>query len=99
MRRKLLPYYDERACKIDMIVLHAVAYAPQQAIQTFVDHGVSSHYVIGQDGELWQLVGERHRAWHAGKSFWRGADDLNSHAIGIELCSPSLGQKPFTTAQ
>lgn len=99
MRRKLLPFYDERATKIDMVVVHAVAYPPRKAIQTFVDAKVSSHYVIGQDGEIWQLVGEKHRAWHAGKSFWRGAEDINSHAIGIELCSSSLGQRPFSKAQ
>ncbi|MCQ2741662.1 MAG: N-acetylmuramoyl-L-alanine amidase, partial [Alphaproteobacteria bacterium] len=69
------------------------------AIQTFVDNNVSSHYVIGEDGTVWQLTGEKHRAWHAGKSFWRGVDDINSHGIGIELCTPTLGQTAFSDAQ
>ena len=99
MRRKLLPFYDERACKTDMVVIHAVAYSPEPAIQTFVDNKVSSHYVIGRDGEIWQLAGEKHRAWHAGKSFWRGKDDINSHSIGIELCTPTLGQAAFSKEQ
>ena len=99
MRRKLLPFHDERACKIDMIVLHAVAYPPKKAIQTFIDNRVSSHYVIGRDGEIWQLAGEKHRAWHAGKSSWQGKDDINSHAIGIELCSSTLGQTAFSQKQ
>lgn len=99
MRRCLLPFYDERKSKIDMIVIHSVAFAPEAAIQSFRDYKVSSHYLIGEDGEIWQLAGEKHRAWHAGKSKWRGLEDLNSHSIGIELCSPSLGQKPFRKAQ
>ena len=99
MRRKLLPFYDERMCKIDMIVIHAVAYPPREAIQTFINNKVSSHYVIGRDGEVWQLVGEKKRAWHAGKSFWRGVDGINAHAVGIELCSPNLGQTAFSKEQ
>lgn len=99
MRRCLLPFYDERKSKIDMIVIHSVAFAPEAAIQAFRDYKVTSHYLIGEDGEIWQLAGEKNRAWHAGKSKWRGHEDINSRSIGIELCSPSLGQKPFTKAQ
>lgn len=99
MRRCLLPFYDERKSKVEMIVLHSVAFEPQKAIQSFRDFKVSSHYLIAEDGEIWQLVGEKHRAWHAGKSSWQGREDINSCSIGIELCSPSLGQKNFTKKQ
>lgn len=99
MRRKLLPYYGERKSKIDMIVLHAVAYDVEEAIKSFCDNEVSSHYIIAEDGEIWQLVGEKRRARHAGVSFWRGVDDINSHSIGIEFCSKSLGQKKFNQKQ
>lgn len=58
MRRRLLPFYDERKSKIDMIVLHSVAFEPEEAIRAFIDAKVSSHYVIGSDGEVWQLVGQ-----------------------------------------
>lgn len=99
MKRRLLSSFDERHAKIDMVVLHAVAFEPQEAIETFRKFNVSSHYLIGEDGVVWQLVGEKHRAWHAGKSKWQGLDDINSRSIGIELCSPTLGQKPFSAAQ
>lgn len=99
MRRRLLPFWNERKAKVDMIVLHAVAYAPEQAIKTFEAHQVSSHYLVGEDGEIWQLVGEKHRAWHAGSSVWQGCDDINSRSIGIEFCSSSLGQTPYSKAQ
>ena len=99
MRRKLLPYYSDRKSKIDMIVLHAVAYDVEEAIKSFCDNEVSSHYIVGEDGEIWQLVGEKRRARHAGVSYWQGIEDVNSHSIGIEFCSKSLGQKKFNSAQ
>lgn len=99
MRRRLLPYYGERKSKIDMIVLHAVAFDVKEAINSFCNDEVSSHYLIAEDGEVWQLVGEKRRARHAGLSYWRGIEDVNSHSIGIEFCSRSLGQKQFTSLQ
>ena len=99
MRRHLLPFWDERKAKVDMIVLHAVAYEPEQAIKIFDAHQVSSHYLVAEDGEIWQLVGEKHRAWHAGCSSWQGRDDINSRSIGIEFFSSTLGQTPYSGAQ
>ncbi|WP_165491136.1 N-acetylmuramoyl-L-alanine amidase [Lichenihabitans psoromatis] len=46
---------------------------------------VSCHYVVEQDGGILQLVAEDRRAWHAGRSAWRGLTDLNSASIGIEI--------------
>jgi N-acetylmuramoyl-L-alanine amidase len=34
-----------------------------------------------------QLVPERRRAWHAGKSSWHDDDDINSLSIGIEIAN------------
>jgi len=99
MRRKLLPFYDERKSKIEMIVLHSVALLPEEVVCMFAKNKVSCHYVIGDDGEIWQLVAQKGRAWHAGVSVWRGKNDINSRSIGIEFCSPSLGQRPFSQKQ
>ena len=46
---------------------------------------VSAHYVVGEGGEIYSLVPEEHRAWHAGSSSWEGEGDVNSRAIGIEI--------------
>ncbi|XAH24729.1 1,6-anhydro-N-acetylmuramyl-L-alanine amidase AmpD [Xylophilus sp. GW821-FHT01B05] len=46
---------------------------------------VSSHFYIRRDGTLWQFVGCDDRAWHAGRSFYRGRAECNDDAIGIEL--------------
>ncbi|MBH1985832.1 MAG: 1,6-anhydro-N-acetylmuramyl-L-alanine amidase AmpD [Burkholderiales bacterium] len=46
---------------------------------------VSAHFVIRRDGELLQFVSVTDRAWHAGRSSWRGRDNCNDHSVGIEL--------------
>jgi len=46
---------------------------------------VSAHYFVWEDGGVVQLVAEERRAWHAGKSFWKGERDLNSASIGVEI--------------
>jgi N-acetyl-anhydromuramoyl-L-alanine amidase len=46
---------------------------------------VSAHFVVRRDGGLQQFVSCDRRAWHAGRSAWRGRDDCNDWSIGIEL--------------
>jgi N-acetyl-anhydromuramoyl-L-alanine amidase len=46
---------------------------------------VSSHFYIRRNGELWQFVDADQRAWHAGRSHWRGRNECNDDSIGIEL--------------
>ncbi|MBF1800771.1 1,6-anhydro-N-acetylmuramyl-L-alanine amidase AmpD [Alloalcanivorax profundimaris] len=53
--------------------------------QTIRDLKVSSHFLIRRDGELVQFVACDRRAWHAGVSSWRGRDNCNDFALGIEL--------------
>lgn len=65
------------------------------------DNPVSAHYLIDENGDVYQLVDEEKRAWHAGKSSWEGRDDINSWSIGIELVNPGHGlhYRPFPKAQ
>jgi len=62
---------------------------------------VSAHYLIDESGEIFQLVPEERRAWHAGVSSWRGTKGINGCSIGIELVNPGheFGYCPFPPAQ
>ena len=46
---------------------------------------VSAHFYVRRDGQLWQFVDCERRAWHAGRSHYRGRDNCNDDSIGIEL--------------
>ena len=87
-----------------MILMHYTGMkTAAQAVQRLTDPAsrVSAHFVILEDGGLLQLVPEQLRAWHAGKSFWRGCKDVNSASIGIEICNPGHehGYVDFTSEQ
>lgn len=58
---------------------------------------VSSHFVIRRDGALQQFVSCEDRAWHAGRSSWKGRENCNDYSIGIEL--EGLEGETFETAQ
>lgn len=62
---------------------------------------VSSHYLVHEDGAVVQMVRESDRAWHAGKSSWRGETDINSRSIGIEIANPghAFGYPDFPDVQ
>ncbi|MBN8487758.1 MAG: 1,6-anhydro-N-acetylmuramyl-L-alanine amidase AmpD [Burkholderiales bacterium] len=53
--------------------------------QTLRGLEVSSHFLVRRDGELLQFVATTKRAWHAGRSCWRGRDNCNDWSVGIEL--------------
>nr|WP_229665544.1 N-acetylmuramoyl-L-alanine amidase [Croceicoccus mobilis] len=87
-----------------MVVLHYTDMPDvEEAIAKMCDpeSKVSAHYCITRTGELVRLVDEDKRAWHAGRSFWRGHTDVNSASIGIELDNPghTWGYEPFTEPQ
>lgn len=58
---------------------------------------VSSHFLIARTGALWQFVDCDRRAWHAGRSSYRGRGECNDDSIGIEL--EGLEGLPFEPAQ
>ena len=89
---------------IDMLVFH---YTGMQSAQAALDRlcdpaaEVSAHYLVDEAGEVFALVDEENRAWHAGVSSWRGEANVNSRSIGIELVNPGheWGYRAFPAAQ
>jgi N-acetylmuramoyl-L-alanine amidase len=85
-----------------LIVLH---FTDQESVQQSLDTlrsrnrdgRVSSHYLIGKDGQRYQLVADDKRAWHAGAGSWGSITDVNSASIGIEIDND--GHSPFPDAQ
>jgi N-acetylmuramoyl-L-alanine amidase len=74
----------------DMIILHYTGMPTAEAALdwlTVSESEVSSHYMVFENGRVVQLVPEARRAWHAGKSFWKGETDINSCSIGIEIAN------------
>ena len=100
------PNWDARPqdMPIDMLILHYTGMpTAQAALDRLRDPAarVSSHYVVDEDGAVWRLVDEAHRAWHAGVSFWRGHGTLNDRSVGIEIVNPGheWGYRPFPALQ
>ena len=58
---------------------------------------VSAHVLIRRRGELVQFVPFHRRAWHAGRSSYRGRADVNDFSVGIEL--EGADEVPYTAAQ
>ncbi len=98
------PNWDARTGSADMILLHYTGMrSAEAALRRLCEPSarVSSHYVVMEDGEIYQLVPESERAWHAGISSWEGETDINSRSIGIEISNPGhdLGYPDFPDAQ
>lgn len=82
------PNFDERREALDMLVLHYTGMADgPSALARMRDPAakVSAHYMVEEDGRIFQLVADEQRAWHAGVASWAGRSDINSRSIGIEI--------------
>ena len=77
--------------KIDTLLLHYTGMKTgQEALDRLCDSQaqVSAHYLVEEDGRVFQMVDEENRAWHAGLASWKGENDINSCSIGIEVVNP-----------
>ncbi len=98
------PNIDEREGPVSLLVVH---YTGMPTARSAIDllksprAKVSAHYVVDEDGTVYNLVPEAKRAWHAGVSYWRGVRMLNDASIGIEIVNPGheWGYRPFPPVQ
>ncbi len=96
------PNFNDRkdGHKPELIVLHYTGMkSTEAALERLSDpaSGVSCHYLIDEKGNVYSMVPEDKRAWHAGVSHWQGKGDVNSRSIGIEISN--RGTEPFTPEQ
>ena len=98
------PNFDERDAPVSILVMHYTGMQDAaSAIRQLANPAskVSAHYVVAEDGQIVHMVDEEKRAWHAGRSYWRGLTALNNHSVGIEIVNPGheWGYVPFPDAQ
>ncbi|KEY20120.1 N-acetylmuramoyl-L-alanine amidase [Kaistella antarctica] len=69
------------------IILHYTALDDDKSVMVLTQQSVSAHYLVNDlgDNEIYQLVDENKRAYHAGISAWRKDKMLNDTSIGIEI--------------
>lgn len=72
------------------IILHYTALDDDKSVTVLTQQSVSAHYLVNNlgDNEIYQLVDENKRAYHAGVSSWRNDKMLNDTSIGIEIVNP-----------
>ena len=70
---------------IEQFFLNKLLLTAHPYFKTIAHLKLSAHLLIKRNGALTQFVPFDKRAWHAGKSFYKGRKNCNDFAIGIEL--------------
>ena len=78
------------------IILHYTALDDDRSVSVLTQQSVSAHYLVNDlgDNEIYQLVDENKRAYHAGISAWRKDKLLNDTSIGIEIVNAGYKTDP-----
>ncbi len=82
---------------IAALFMNRLAPASHPSFAALAGLRVSAHFVLRRDGALSQFVSCDRRAWHAGQSNWRGRENCNDYAVGVEL--EGLEGQPFDQRQ
>ena len=88
------------ARKIDTIVIHTSynslggdEYSVEKIIGIYKDYGVSAHYIVARNGNIYQLVDDQNISYHAGESKMPdGRAGVNNFSIGIEVVNTKSGK-------
>jgi len=82
---------------IDHLFTNALDATAHEYFRDIAGLKVSSHLLIRRTGEVVQYVPLHRRAWHAGKSSYRGRHQCNDFSVGIEL--EGTDDQPYSSAQ
>jgi N-acetylmuramoyl-L-alanine amidase len=91
--------FRPRTEKVDTLVLHFTALDLEESLRVLRYGEVSSHYVLAEDGTVYQILDDSEVGWHAGLSMWRGKTGVNGRSIGIEIVNLDGNTRDYPAAQ
>ena len=80
-----LPSRNYNNDNVESFFLNNLDISKNESFKEISDLKVSSHLYIKRSGQIIQFVPFDKRAWHAGKSIYKGKEDCNDFSIGIEM--------------
>lgn len=96
------PHHNARTGPIRCIVLHSDAGQSDAGTLAWLadpESKVSYHVLIGRHGQVYTIVPESRRAWHAGKGAWQGHADVNGCSLGLAFANRHDGKEAITPLQ
>jgi len=79
-----------------LIVLHTTEAPARSSLSKLSDRG-EAHFCVTEEGQVYRIVDRDREAFHAGRSMWRGLEDVDKYSIGIECVG--YHNKPMPTVQ
>jgi hypothetical protein len=80
----------------ELIILHTTEAPARSSLNKLSDRG-EAHYCVTEEGRIFRIVDRDREAFHAGRSMWRGKEDVDKFSIGIECVG--YHNRPMGTVQ
>ena len=80
----------------ELIVLHTTE-APARSSLNKVSERGECHFVVTEEGSVYRIIDRDREAFHAGRSMWKGKEDVDKFSIGIECVG--YHDKPMSAIQ
>lgn len=91
--------FRPRSETVDTLVLHFTALDLESSLRILRYGAVSAHYVLAEDGTVYQILEENEVGWHAGLSMWRSRPGVNGRSIGIEIVNLNGNTRDYPAVQ
>ncbi len=67
----------------NLIVLHTTEAPAKSSLNKLCERG-ECHFCVTEEGQIFRIIERDREAFHAGRSMWRGQEDIDKYSIGIE---------------
>jgi hypothetical protein len=100
-RRSPIETTSPRTMAWDTVVLHHTGGGLESSLNTLTSptSGVSVHYVVAENGDIYELAPLNLVTWHAGESMWHGRRTVNLFSVGIEIVNRGDGDDAYEPDQ